>query len=240
MMRLNRLDHGQQWALGTERWTNIGPAPILQGQTDPPSPTTGRVADIAVDPGDFDHWLIGAAQGGIWETRDAGTTWTARTDDQVFDPRNANILWVTLSDFSNPHVCKTENALSGSPAWFDVSPPVSIPHNTIVLNPLNPKIVYVGTDLGVWKTIDGGRQWIHMGPDRGLPNVAVPGHPLYHHVSERRRRRHGSVGNNGDGCGHDPAHNHQHHPHTQYSPDIDSSADAGPTECLGDGWLRTD
>ena len=59
---------------GTERWTNIGPAPILQGQTHPPSPTTGRVADIAVDPRNFDHWLIGAAQGGIWETRDAGNT----------------------------------------------------------------------------------------------------------------------------------------------------------------------
>lgn len=27
-------------------WVNIGPAPILGGQTDPPSPVSGRVADI--------------------------------------------------------------------------------------------------------------------------------------------------------------------------------------------------
>jgi hypothetical protein len=65
--------------LETARWVNIGPAPILDG----PTPMSGRVADIAVDPGDRGHWLIGAAQGGIWETRDAGTTWTPRTDDQV-------------------------------------------------------------------------------------------------------------------------------------------------------------
>jgi hypothetical protein len=59
----------------SDRWINIGPAPILDTR-----PVSGRVAAIAVDPRDVQHWLIGAAQGGIWETRDAGTTWAAKTD----------------------------------------------------------------------------------------------------------------------------------------------------------------
>ena len=58
-----------------DRWINIGPAPILDKR-----PNSGRVAAIAVDPRDPQHWLIGAALGGIWETPDGGTTWTPKTD----------------------------------------------------------------------------------------------------------------------------------------------------------------
>ena len=41
---------------------------------------TGRVTSIAVDPVDASHWLIGAAQGGVWDSHDAGATWQPRTD----------------------------------------------------------------------------------------------------------------------------------------------------------------
>jgi len=62
------------------RWVNIGPAPqdsaLFRAEG-------GRVASIAVNPTNADHWLVGAAQGGIWKTTDGGTTWTPLTDDQV-------------------------------------------------------------------------------------------------------------------------------------------------------------
>src|SRR5262249_25073593 len=99
--------------------------------------------------------------------------------DLAFDPTNANILYVTLSGFDEGtpgqpgHVFKSTNALAASPTWVNVSPPVNIPHNTIVLDPSDPTIVYVGTDLGVWKSRNGGSTWTHMGPEVGLPNVAV-------------------------------------------------------------------
>jgi len=59
----------------SDRWINIGPAPILDYR-----PNSGRVAAIAVDPQDPQHWLVGAALGGIWETHNGGTLWTPRTD----------------------------------------------------------------------------------------------------------------------------------------------------------------
>ena len=46
-------------------------------------PMSGRVGAVAVDPIDPSHWLIGAAQGGVWETRDAGATWSPMTDAQA-------------------------------------------------------------------------------------------------------------------------------------------------------------
>lgn len=66
-------------------WQNIGPAPILGGQVGlrgREREVTGRVAAIAVDPDNANHWLVGAASGGIWGTRDAGRSWTPLTDDQ--------------------------------------------------------------------------------------------------------------------------------------------------------------
>src|SRR5207244_9178289 len=54
-----------------------------------------------------------------------------------------------------------------------VSPPVNLPHNTLAVDTFNPNIVYVGTDFGIWRSIDGGGTWTHMGPESGLPNVAV-------------------------------------------------------------------
>ena len=63
-------------------WREIGPRRIPDGQTYGTNrvDVAGRVAAIAIDPGDPAHILVGAAGGGIWETRDTGTTWEPRTD----------------------------------------------------------------------------------------------------------------------------------------------------------------
>jgi len=59
----------------TPQWNPIGPAPTVGGFY---NPTTGRVTTIAVDPSDTtgNTLLIGAAQGGIWRSIDAGQTWS--------------------------------------------------------------------------------------------------------------------------------------------------------------------
>jgi photosystem II stability/assembly factor-like uncharacterized protein len=84
-----------------ERWVNIGPAPMLGFPVTVPHATSGRVADIAVDPLDTNHWLIAAAQGGIWETRNGGGNWRPLTDDQpslamgaiTYAPSDPNVIY---------------------------------------------------------------------------------------------------------------------------------------------------
>src|SRR5436190_21558543 len=73
-----------QWVLATPtgrftegRWNSIGPTRIEA----PGGPWAGRVASVAVDPFDPMHWIVGAALGGIWVSRDGGATWSPRTDD---------------------------------------------------------------------------------------------------------------------------------------------------------------
>lgn len=66
----------------TPAWTSIGPTPTTGGTF---SPVTGRITTIAVDPSDTtgNTVLIGGAQGGIWRSTDAGTTWTAVGDQNA-------------------------------------------------------------------------------------------------------------------------------------------------------------
>ena len=66
---------------------------------------------------------------------------------------------------------KTTNALSGAPTWTDVSTPVDIPRDAVLVD--GSGNVYVGTDQGVWKSTNGGASWSQMGPATGMPNVAV-------------------------------------------------------------------
>lgn len=57
-------------------WSALGPAPILNGQTTPTMPVSGRVTTIVVHPTDAKTAYVGTAQGGVYRTTDGGTTWT--------------------------------------------------------------------------------------------------------------------------------------------------------------------
>jgi hypothetical protein len=133
---------------------------------------------------------FGATGAGLLRiTRNGGASWSD------FDPSDAvpnravtgiafsasdpNVAYVTLSglDEGTPgkpgHVFKTANALGESPSWINVTPPVNVPFNVVAIDPATPQTVFVGADNGVWASSDGGGTWAYMGPNAGLPNVAV-------------------------------------------------------------------
>lgn len=56
---------------------------------------------------------------------------------------------------------------------MNISPPADLPNNCLAVDPNDATNIYVGTDLGVWNSTDGGSTWTHYGPDSGMPNVAV-------------------------------------------------------------------
>src|SRR5436190_19956677 len=66
-------------------WYSIGPQPIntLDKDDNVKAQDIGRVVALAVDPSNSAHWLIGTAQGGIWETFNSGSTFSPRTDNQA-------------------------------------------------------------------------------------------------------------------------------------------------------------
>ncbi len=143
-----------------------------------PSDLSGNTYAFGTSDGQL--WLTSTGSGADAVNINAGNAVPGRYVTAVaFHPNNPNILYAALSGFDEGtvgkpgHVFKTGNALSPAPTWVDVSPPVDLPHNALALDPLNPNTIYAGTDLGVWVSTDGAGTWNHMGPEIGMPNVAV-------------------------------------------------------------------
>jgi len=94
-------------------WSELGPSRMLpaQGFAFWGSPTdSGRVTSMAVDPNDPKIVYLGAAEGGVWKSTDAGAKWTPLTDQQAslsvgsiaIDPTNSQTIYVGTGegDFS--------------------------------------------------------------------------------------------------------------------------------------------
>jgi hypothetical protein len=93
----------------------------------------------------------------------------------AFDPNDPTVVYAVLSGFNSQtpgspgHIFRT--TLAGA-TWINISPPLDVPFNTIVLDPAPfPPTIYVGTDLGVIRSFDG-TDWSTV-DDIHLPNVPV-------------------------------------------------------------------
>jgi len=170
-------------------WSNLGPAPITEGQIDPPGPVSGRITTIAVNPVNHSHWLIGAAQGGIWETKDAGATWTPKTDDQgslamgaiAFASGNTNVIYAGTGEpnwsgdsYGGAGLLKSTN---GGLSYFMLATNLfdGKSFGSIIVNPQSSNVLLAAVSLGVagrgiesptvsngfgiFRSVDGGSNW---------------------------------------------------------------------------------
>jgi hypothetical protein len=85
-------------------------------------------------------------------------------------PTDVGTAFVTFSGYgSGAHVAMTTD--SGG-TWADVTGDLpSQPVNTMVVDPQAPDDWYIGTDVGVWLSTNGGTNWTPF--DTGLPNAVI-------------------------------------------------------------------
>lgn len=48
-----------------------------------------------------------------------------------------------------------------------------LPFHVIAIDPRDTRIVYAGSDNGLWQSTDGGTTWVKVGLGQGLPPAAV-------------------------------------------------------------------
>ena len=186
-----------------------------------PAFISGRVAQIAVFPGDSGHYLAAVASGNIFATSNDGTTWTPVFDSEgsysigavAIDAKNPSIVWVGTGENNDQRsvgygdgVYKSED---GGHTWTNVGLKRSEHIARIVVDPRDSNVVYVaapgplwsgGGDRGLFKTTDGGKTWsqslIKVGDYTGCADVIMdPRNPdiLLAATHQRQRRYFGMV-----------------------------------------------
>ncbi len=142
------------------------------------------ISSIGISPQNDNVRIVGLNNGGLFGTSTGSSTLDnldpgntvpnnliART---VIDPNSQTTAYVTLSSFGVASVWKTTNLNAPTPTWTAVATGLpQIPVDAIVIDPLNSNNIYVGTDIGVYASTDGGASWAPFGT--GLPAVAVFG-----------------------------------------------------------------
>ncbi len=146
--------------------------------------TDGVITAIAVAPSDPRVLFTGSSDGLVAKTTNLGGEWSNATGANMpnrqvskiaIHPTSANTVYVVFNGFNahtpqKPgHVFKTTNS-GGS--WQDISGNLpDIPALSIALDPNNPGTIYLGTDIGVFRSINDGASWT---PDNdGLATVPV-------------------------------------------------------------------
>ncbi len=153
-------------------WRGIGPAF-----------TSGRIADIAIHPGDPQTWYVAVGSGGVWKTTNSGTSWKSLFDGQpvystgsiALDPQNPNTVWVgTGENVGGRHVAYGDGiyrSTDGGQSWENRGLKESERLSTIWIHPDNSDKVIVaaqgplwssGGERGLYRTEDAGTTWTRV------------------------------------------------------------------------------
>jgi len=90
--------------------------------------------------------------------------------DLETSPDTSGVLYATIGSFVNLNQLYVSTDFGVS--WTNISNNLpNVPANSVVIDPFNTQNIYVGTDLGVWFSDNGGSNW--EGFNHNLPYVAV-------------------------------------------------------------------
>jgi photosystem II stability/assembly factor-like uncharacterized protein len=110
-------------------------------------------------------WVLGNADGGIYNTNDGGKSWT-----NVPDMQGQSIRALAASP-SDPKILVAGTlkgvyrSTDGGEHWQLISPAGSMELHeveSIAIDPVDPQIIYAGTWHLPWKTTDGGAHWTNI------------------------------------------------------------------------------
>ncbi len=113
--------------------------------------------------------IFASANGGVTWTNVTGSLPNRYPTDLEFDPADSRRAYLTYSGYGTPHVYRTTNL---GASWTDLSANLpDLPHQCIAVDPVYPDYLYVGTDLGVFQSSNGGTSWASY--TDGMPDAMV-------------------------------------------------------------------
>lgn len=145
----------------------------------------GNIFALAESPLAQGMIYAGTDDGLIWLTENDGETW-AKYDQFPGVPEMTFVNYVlpSMHDTSTVYACfdGRKNSSDFTPylikstdkgkTWTSVT--ANLPSGTVYViqeDHVNPDILFIGTEWGVWTTIDGGKKWVQL--NNGIPPIQV-------------------------------------------------------------------
>ncbi len=168
------------WVGGAQLWRTEDGAAHWKAASAPIDHVNGaldNVRALAVSPADSNLVLFGMSHGRIFRNASAlSATGTTRWDSTQprsgnvshieFDPRQPSTIYATYTTFNSApgdqHVYRSTDA---GLTWtgIDGTGPNGLPDvpvETLLVDPDDSSRLYIGTDLGVYASLDGGQTWV--------------------------------------------------------------------------------
>jgi len=184
-------DHGDTWAKISGDLTTNDPAKQQQEASGGVSVDNSSAENhctiftICESPMNGDVVWAGTDDGNLQLTKDGGKTWANLAKSVTGLPANAWVSRIDASPYAEGTAFVTfDNHAMGDmktyvyrttdfgKTWTSlVTPEVQGYAHVIRQDIVNPDLLFLGTEHGLYITVDGGKQWGQMSP--GLPNVAV-------------------------------------------------------------------
>ena len=139
----------------------------------------GNISALTISPHSNDVIFIGSSRGTMQRTTNGLADWTNLTfgrglpnravTDIMFSRNDPNTVYASYSGFFTDHIFKSTDL---GDTWVSISTDLpDIPINALELHPDDENIIFAGSDLGMFITLDGGATWAVY--NEGFPRVAV-------------------------------------------------------------------
>jgi photosystem II stability/assembly factor-like uncharacterized protein len=187
-------DHGQTWERISPDLTTNDPEKQKQEQSggvtvdNSAAETHTTIYSICESPKNPNLIWVGTDDGNVQVTRDSGKSWKNVVGNIKGLPKNAWVSYIDAGHFDEgtayvtfdahtfgdmkPYVYKTTDyGQTWTPLASEASPMRGYAH-VVKEDLVNRDLLFVGTEFGLWVSLDGGRQWAqYKGGD--MPSVAV-------------------------------------------------------------------
>ena len=159
------------WIGGSRLWRTENGANTWSPASEPLG-LGGRVSALAVAPSRPRRVLAGTHRGWIFRSDDAlaadgATAWDGIQPREgfvsslTFDPHDPDVAYATYARFGGEHVAKSTD---GGRSWRPLDGSgegrlPDLPVHSLVVDPVHEGRLFLGTDLGVFVSLDGGETW---------------------------------------------------------------------------------
>ncbi len=173
------MDKGENWTKISQDLTRNQPQGNVPFNT---------ITNIEESPEKFGLLYAGTDDGLVWISKDGGNSWTKIMDKvglwvSQLEPstHSESRIYASLNgyreDHFEPYLFVSEDF---GKTWTSISAQLPLePINVIREDPKNENLLYVGTDNGLYISIDRGKSWMNANNSK-LPNVAVHDLKIHH------------------------------------------------------------